>query len=72
MKTLDALELSDTDLAYVAPSPRLSENWIPVTKFKHGKWKTKWKKYRRPWGGNHEDEDQQADSIYGAHGYNND
>ena len=23
------------------------ETWMPVTKFKHGKWKMKWKKYYR-------------------------
>jgi peptidoglycan hydrolase-like protein with peptidoglycan-binding domain len=72
MQTLDALELSDTDLAYVAPASRLYETWVPLTKFKHGKWKTKWKKYHRPWGGQREDEDQQANNIYGAHGYNDD
>ena len=71
-QTLDALELSDTDLAYVAPPSRLYETWVPVTKFKHGEWKTKWKKYRRPWGGQQGDEDQQANSIYGAQGYNDD
>ena len=65
MQTLDALILSDTDLAYVAPTPRLYETWIPVTKFKHGKWKVKWEKYHRPWAGEDGDEDRQANREYG-------
>ena len=59
-QTLDALGLSDTSLAYAAPAPREYETWIPVRKFKHGKWKMKWKKYRRPWGGEPVDEYGQA------------
>jgi hypothetical protein len=31
---------------------------MPVTKFKHGKWKVKWKKSQRPLG----DEDRQVNS----------
>ena len=62
-QTLDALGLSDTSLAYVAPAPREDETWIPVRKFKHGEWKTKWKKYRRPWGGVHSDEDRQPNRV---------
>jgi peptidoglycan hydrolase-like protein with peptidoglycan-binding domain len=72
MQTLDALGSSNADFAYSAPAPRLYETWIPVTKFKHGEWKTKWKKYRRPWGREHEDEDQQANSVNGARDYNDD
>ncbi len=68
MQTLDALELSETDLAYVAPTPRWYETWIPVRKFKHGKWKVKWKSYERPL----DDEDRQANREYGWHGYNDD
>ena len=69
MQTLNALGLSDTDLAYATPASRSNETWIPVTKFKHGKWKVKWKQYHRPWGGEHGDEDQQANSEYGWNGY---
>jgi peptidoglycan hydrolase-like protein with peptidoglycan-binding domain len=69
MQTLDALGSSNADFAYSAAASRLYETWIPVTKFKHGEWKTKWKKYRRPWGGEREDEDQQANSVYGARDY---
>ncbi len=45
--TLNALGLSDSNLAYLEPAPRSSEAWVPVTKFKHGKWKVKWKKSSR-------------------------
>jgi peptidoglycan hydrolase-like protein with peptidoglycan-binding domain len=45
--TLDALGLSDASLAYSQPAPRSYEMWVPITKFKHGKWKVKWKKYHR-------------------------
>lgn len=72
MQTLNALGLSDTDLAYATPASRSNETWIPVTKFKHGKWKVKWKQYHRPWGGEHGDEDQQANSEYGWNLYNED
>jgi hypothetical protein len=72
MQTLNALGLSDTDLAYAAPASRPKETWIPVTKFKHGKWKVKWKQYHRPWGGEHGDDDQQASSEYGWNLYNED
>lgn len=71
-QTLDALELSDADLAYLGPTPRLYETWIPVTKLKHGKWKVKWKKYYRPMSGEDGDEDRQANSEYESHGYNDD
>jgi peptidoglycan hydrolase-like protein with peptidoglycan-binding domain len=72
MQTLDTLGTSDTDLAYVAPAARLHETWVPVTKFKHGKWKVKWKKSRLPSGNEDGDEDRQANSAYGAHGDNDD
>jgi peptidoglycan hydrolase-like protein with peptidoglycan-binding domain len=45
--TLDALGVSDANLAYLQPVPQLSESRVPVAEFKHGKWKLKWKKYRR-------------------------
>jgi len=43
--TLNALGLSDANVAYLQPVPRHNEIWVPVTKVKHGKWKVKWKKY---------------------------
>ena len=42
--TLNTLGISDPNLAYLEPTPRHNETWIPVVKFKHGKWKMKWKK----------------------------
>ena len=70
MQTLEALGSSDADVAYMAPASRAYESWIPVTKFKHGKWKVKWKKYHRSWGGEDGDEDRQANSEYGWNRYN--
>jgi peptidoglycan hydrolase-like protein with peptidoglycan-binding domain len=43
--TLQTLGLSDANLAYSQPASRSYENRVPVWKFKHGKWKLKWKKY---------------------------
>jgi len=62
MMTLDALGLSDANLAYLEPAPRLSEAWVPVRKFKHGKWKVKWKKYHR------DDEDAYVEEHGEEHG----
>jgi peptidoglycan hydrolase-like protein with peptidoglycan-binding domain len=47
MSTLNALGLSNENLAYLEPARASSEVWLPITKFKHGKWKVKWKKYHR-------------------------
>jgi peptidoglycan hydrolase-like protein with peptidoglycan-binding domain len=69
MQTLDALGSSNTDFAYSAPAARQYEAWIPVTKFKHGKWKVKWKKYQRPLGGEDGDEERQANREYGSQSY---
>jgi peptidoglycan hydrolase-like protein with peptidoglycan-binding domain len=70
MQTLDALGSSGTDFAYLAPNPRQNETWMPVRKFKHGKWKVKWKRYYRPFGGEEGDEDRQAISEPGWNPYN--
>ena len=42
--TLNALGVSSDNFASSNAAPRSSETWVPVTKFKHGKWKVKWKK----------------------------
>ena len=42
-ETLEALGSYDTDLAYSAPASGGYETWMPVRKFKHSKWKVKWK-----------------------------
>jgi peptidoglycan hydrolase-like protein with peptidoglycan-binding domain len=65
MQTLNALELSDTDFAYAVPASRVYETRIPVGKFKHGKWKVKWKSYERTWDNDDRDEDRQANREYG-------
>lgn len=44
MSTLGTLGLSNANLAYLNPAPRSRAVWVPMTKFKHGKWKVKWKK----------------------------
>jgi len=72
METLEALGSSDAEFANSAPAPRTYETWIPVTKFKHGKWKVKWKRYHRPFGGEDGDEDQQANSGPGWNPYTED
>src|SRR6266404_5863886 len=72
VETLKALGSSDADVAYLAPAPRHYEAWIPVTKFKHGKWKVKWKRYDRSFASDPADEDRQANGDYDWHGYNDD
>ena len=72
IETVKALGSSDADVAYLAPTPRQNETWIPVTKFKHGKWKVKWKRYHRPFGGEDGDEDRQANSEPRWDPYNQD
>jgi peptidoglycan hydrolase-like protein with peptidoglycan-binding domain len=47
MSTVEALGLPNSNLAYFDPTHRSREVWVPITKFKHGKWKVKWKKSHR-------------------------
>ena len=70
IETIKALGSSDADLAYLAQTPRQSETWMPVTKFKHGKWQVKWKKSHRPSGGEDGDEDRQTNGEPGWNPYN--
>ena len=70
IETVKALGSSDADFAYSAPASGSDETWMPVTKFKHGKWKVKWKKSHRPFGGEDGDEDQQANSGAAWNPYN--
>jgi len=72
VETLEALGSSGADFAYSAPAPRLYETWVPVRKFKHGKWKEKWKKYHRPSNNENGAEDRQANREYGSRNYNED
>jgi peptidoglycan hydrolase-like protein with peptidoglycan-binding domain len=70
VQTLNALGSSNPEVANFTPASRHNESWLPVTKFKDGKWKVKWKRYDRPWGGERGDEDQQANNEYDFNGYN--
>jgi len=72
IETLEALGSSDADLANLAPASRGYETWMPVRKFKHGKWKVKWKRYHRPFGGEDGDDDRQANGEPGCNPYNHD
>jgi peptidoglycan hydrolase-like protein with peptidoglycan-binding domain len=60
IETVKALGSSDTEFADSAPASPGYETWMPVTKFKHGKWKVKWKKYHRSFEGGDGDNDRQA------------
>jgi len=42
-ETLEALGSSDAHFAYLPPASRGYETWMPMKKFKKGKWKVKWK-----------------------------
>jgi peptidoglycan hydrolase-like protein with peptidoglycan-binding domain len=72
IETVTALGSSDADFAYLAPTPRQYETWIPVRKFKHGKWKMKLKRYHRPFDGEDGDEGRQANSEPGWKPYSED
>jgi peptidoglycan hydrolase-like protein with peptidoglycan-binding domain len=65
-ETLQALGSSDADFAYLAPASRGYETWMRVGKFKHGKWKVKWKRSYRPFGGEDGNEDRQANTEPGS------
>jgi peptidoglycan hydrolase-like protein with peptidoglycan-binding domain len=72
MSTLNALGLSNENLAYLEPAPSSSEVWAPITKFKHGKWKVKWKKYHRRNGDEDGDDRRIKDDFGWNRDYNND
>ena len=71
IETVKALGSSDAGFANSAPASPGNESWMPVTKFKHGKWKVKWKKYHRSFGGEDGD-DRQANGEPGWNPYNHD
>ena len=66
MSALDTLGLSKANMAYLQPPSRSREVWVPITKFKHGKWKVKWKKSHRPdrdeYAGDDRRDERDADS----------
>ena len=61
MSTIDLLGLSSENFASLGSAPRAYETWVPVTKFKHGKWKVKWKKLHRKDGDEYGLEDRERD-----------
>jgi peptidoglycan hydrolase-like protein with peptidoglycan-binding domain len=63
MTTLNALGVSDQNIASFESAPRPNQTWIPVTKYKHGRWKVKWKKYQRDEG------DEYGDADGGEYGH---
>jgi hypothetical protein len=66
IETVKALGLSGAEFADSAPASRGDETWMPVTKFKHGKWKVKWKKSFRGEDG----DDRQANGEPDWNSYN--
>ena len=59
IETVKALGSPNADFAYLAPAASPYQNWMPVKKFEHGKWKMKWKYYRQP-SDERGDDDRQA------------
>src|SRR5437588_92568 len=70
--TLHPLGLSDANLAYSERTSRHYETWAPVTKFKHGKWKVKWKKYDRDRGDEYGGENVEGNGDDSWHGGDHD
>ena len=62
----------DTETLEAAPASDGYETWMPVRKFKHGKWKVKWKRYHRPFNGEDGNEDRQVNSQSGWNPYTED
>jgi peptidoglycan hydrolase-like protein with peptidoglycan-binding domain len=61
--TLNALGLSNENVAYLEPVRRSSQVWVPIAKVKHGKWKVKWKKYHRENGDEYDNDRAIKDDI---------
>jgi peptidoglycan hydrolase-like protein with peptidoglycan-binding domain len=70
--TLQTLGLSDANLAYLHPTSRLSEARVPVWKFKHGKWKLKWKKSHGDGGDEYGDQETAQRAHVWSNGDNQD
>ncbi len=72
MGTLDALGLPAENIAYLESTPWPSGSWVRADKkFKHGKWKAKWKKHHHDDDGyEYADEDQRGNDNDGhRHGH---
>jgi hypothetical protein len=71
MRTLDALELPDQNMAYLESAPSSYGSRVRVhTKSKHGKWKAKWKKHHKDYDGDeYGDDDDGGNGNGGRHGH---
>jgi len=76
MRTLDALGLPDQNMAYLESAPSSYGSRVRVhTKFKHGKWKAKWKKHHRDYDGDEygdDDDGGNGDGRRYGHGHGHD
>ncbi|SRR6266480_3390395 len=70
--TLQTLGLSDANLAYLQPASRSYETRVPVWKFKHGKWKLKWKKSHGDGGDEYGDQEAAERAHAWSNGYDQD
>jgi peptidoglycan hydrolase-like protein with peptidoglycan-binding domain len=61
-ETLDALRSSAESLVDSAPTSGGYEAWMPVRKFKNGKWKVKWKRNYQAFDGENSNEDPQPNT----------
>ncbi len=71
-ETLQALGSSNDDGAYSMRATPGYETWMPVRKFKDGRWKLKWKRYHPAFSGDDGDQDQQANSQSGWYSHSDD
>jgi hypothetical protein len=74
MRTLDALGLPAENVAYLESMPSSYESTVQVhKKFKHGKWKAKWKKHHHDDDGyEYADEYEQGNGHGHGHGDHDD
>ena len=74
MRTLDALGLPAENVAYLESMPRSSGSGVWAhKKFKHGKWKAKWKKHHHDDDGyEYADEDERGNDDGHGHGHGDD
>lgn len=62
--TLDARGLSPQNFAYLEPTRWSYESWGRASKrFKHGKWKVKWKKHHRDESDEYGDEEGEGNGV---------
>ena len=66
--TVNALGLSNGNMASVRPGPRQYETQMPIVEFKHGKWKVKWKKHHGHGGDEYGNWARERDGDEQGHG----